>query len=240
MTVNHHWSRSRVCVTCHKFEIRSTSFAEERQRRNTHTGKICFVKGGEKENYVSKCKVVRKIRTVDSLYGRAASVRTTVRLGVSRSTGLRSLARISHRPIGVETARRVATLPRVYRTLGLTPVTALLLSPAPSSTPSPYSHYPPPPPSPFPASRGNACPRTLSLSLSLSLSPSRSVTLSPLLGSDLFPFGSLSSSLSLFYRGTLYKGSDGHSIFPLAEFPESNTSANVIVQTSRSLPRKFP
>lgn len=52
----------------------------------------------------------------------AASVRTTVRLGVSRSTGLRSLARISRRPIGVETARRVATLPRVYSTLGLTPV----------------------------------------------------------------------------------------------------------------------
>lgn len=53
------------------------------------------------------------------------SVRTTVRLGVSRSTGLCSLARISRRPIGVETARRGATLPRVYRTLGLTPVTAL-------------------------------------------------------------------------------------------------------------------
>lgn len=52
-------------------------------------------------------------------------MRTTVRLGVSRSTGLCSLARISRRPIGVETARRGATLPRVYRTLGLTPVTAL-------------------------------------------------------------------------------------------------------------------
>lgn len=66
--------------------------------------------------------------------GRAASVRTTVQLGVSRSTGLRSLARISRRPIGVETARRAATLPRVYRTLGLTPVTALL----PSRRPPPH------------------------------------------------------------------------------------------------------
>lgn len=43
---------------------------------------------------------------------RAAPLRTTVQLGVSRSTGLRtlrSLARISRRPIGVETARRGTT-----------------------------------------------------------------------------------------------------------------------------------
>lgn len=136
---------------------------------------------------------------------RAASVRTTVRLGVSRSTGLRTLARISHGPIGVETARRAATLPRVYRTLGLTPVTALLL--------------PPPPPR-----------KCVSL---YSLTPSS-------LSFFLFLFRFLSSSLSLFYRETLYKGSDGHSIFPLAEFLESNTSTNVIVQRSRSLPCKFP
>lgn len=50
-----------------------------------------------------------------------AFVHTTVQLGVSRSTGLRWFARISRRPIGVETARRAATLPRAYRTLGLTP-----------------------------------------------------------------------------------------------------------------------
>lgn len=56
------------------------------------------------------------------ILGRAASVRTTFRFGVSRSTGLRSLARISGRPMGAETARRDSALPRVYRTLGLTPV----------------------------------------------------------------------------------------------------------------------
>lgn len=59
---------------------------------------------------------------------RAAPVRTTVQLGVSRSTGLRSLARISRRPIGAETARRGAARRAVtplsscavYRALGLT------------------------------------------------------------------------------------------------------------------------
>jgi len=39
---------------------------------------------------------------------RAAPVHTTVQLDVSRSTGLRSLARISRRPIDIETARRGA------------------------------------------------------------------------------------------------------------------------------------
>lgn len=113
---------------------------------------------------------------------RAASVRTTVRLGVSRSTGLCSLARISRRPIGVETARRGATLPRVYRTLGLTPVTALSPSPLPT------------------ASRGNACPYALT-------PPSRSFSFTPFL------------CYSHSFIRELYKGSDGHSIFPLANFP---------------------
>lgn len=49
--------------------------------------------------------------------------RTTAQLGVSRSTDLLLLARISRRPIGVETARRAQLYaPRVHRALGLTPV----------------------------------------------------------------------------------------------------------------------
>lgn len=50
--------------------------------------------------------------------------RTTAQLGVSRSTDLLLLARISRRPIGVETARRAQLrAPRaVHRALGLTPV----------------------------------------------------------------------------------------------------------------------
>lgn len=133
----------------------------------------------KRRNWFTKC-VVRYRR-----FGcRAVSVRTTVRLGVSRSTGLCSLARISRRPIGVETARRGATLPRVYRTLGLTPVTAL---------------YPPPSPLPT-ASRGNACPYALTPS-------SRSFSFTPFLRHS-----------HSFIRES-YKGSDGHSIFPLAKFP---------------------
>lgn len=63
-----------------------------------------------------------------------------------------------------------------------------------------------PPPLPT-ASRGNACPYALSPSSSLPPSPSRSFSFTPFLRHS-----------HSFIR-ELYKGSDGHSIFPLAEFP---------------------